>query len=221
MLEMTFQTKCLITLFQHPRIDRAMNGVTGRATFSNRLVLENKWASLCGMASSASVKFGRQRRAAAFDHLPFVRIMAIRATNLPFQNWVMGWQIEFAAFIEVALETSLGRFPRIDDRIVRASRFIVEAPRSVARFATDIGCILTFRLQACVGRRAKPLGDILVALGTGIRADKLCAWNIRWRDHHGGHAHAGDQYRRGQHAAQDQKPFGRMGLRWLISIFRF
>jgi len=61
-----------------------------------------------------------------------MRVVAITATDFAFQDRMMVRQIEFAALVEVALETDLGRFFGIDDRVRGATGFVVEAPRPVA-----------------------------------------------------------------------------------------
>ena len=108
LLEMAFQTKALVSLGQQLGVDRPMDGVAGRATFSNRLVLEHKWSLLGGMAFGAHLGLRSQRRSSTFLGWTFVRIVAIAATDSAFQHRVMVGKAELAPLIEVALETGFG-----------------------------------------------------------------------------------------------------------------
>jgi hypothetical protein len=61
-----------------------------------------------------------------------MRVVAIAATDFAFQDRVMVRQIEFAALVEVALETNLRRSFGINDRVGGATRFVVSTARSMA-----------------------------------------------------------------------------------------
>jgi hypothetical protein len=57
LLEMAFQTECLIPLHQHLLVHRTVHGVAGGATLANRLMLEDEWPALRNVALGARISF--------------------------------------------------------------------------------------------------------------------------------------------------------------------
>ena len=106
-------------------------------------MLENEWTALRRVTSAARVEFRGERRAASDDRAALVRVVAIAATDLAFQNRVMVRQIEFTPLVQMALKTRLGRFSGIDDRMVSSSGFVMQAARSMAGFAPYVRRILS------------------------------------------------------------------------------
>ena len=184
LLKVTLQTKIGIALLEHLGVDRAMHGVAGRAAFAHRFMLKHERPAMRRVTLSARVVFAQQRRAASFDRWPVVRIVTIAATDFSLQHLVMIGKTKLTAFIEVALETGFGRFARVDDGLIGATRFIVQAARAMTGFAAHIHRAFAFGLQPGVRRRLEGLGDVLMTLSAGGRADKRRAGNLR-RRHHG------------------------------------
>ena len=97
-----------------------MGRVAADAAFAQGFVFENKRPLLLGVAletglvhaeQSEAATLDRLRKigAAAFDGAAFVRVMAISATDLAFEDRMMMRQLEFGAHFEVTLETGLRR----------------------------------------------------------------------------------------------------------------
>ena len=108
LLEMTFQAQGRIAFLEHPGIHRPVDRVAGRATLAHRFVLENERTALSRVTPATSVEFRGQGGAAADDCAALVRIMAVAATDLAFEDRMMMREIELAALVQVALETGLG-----------------------------------------------------------------------------------------------------------------
>ena len=188
LLEMTFQAEGLVSLGQHPLVDRAVWRMADHTTLTHRLVLINKRAALRGVALEAGFISAQERKAAALKHLlnigpttfdrdTDVRIMAIRTAHFPLQHRVMMRQVELCAYLKVTLETSFRRLTRIDDCVRRAATLDVQTARSMTRFAADVLCVFSFRLQTRVRRGPKIPCDIFVTSLTTFRASELRAWD--------------------------------------------
>ena len=167
--------------------------MTAQATFAHRFVLEDKRAALRGMTLEAGLVLAEQRdaaalerlrkiRPAAFDRVPFVRVMAIGAAYLPLEHRMMMRQIEFRLHLQMALETSRRRLARINDGPRRATAFHVQTSWPVTRFAANVLRIGTFRFQARVRRRRETFRDRFMARCAFFRADKFRAGNARRRE---------------------------------------
>ena len=90
-------------------------------------------------------------------------------------------QRELGAHIQMALETGLRRFSRIDDRPCPATAAHVQTSRSVARLAADFLFTLSLRLQTRMGRGMEIAGDGLMARFAAFRSGKLSPRNARRR----------------------------------------
>lgn len=146
LLEMAAQAKRLIARNQQTRIDAAMWIVTGDATFAHRLMLEHKWTLLRRVAFNANIIFRHEFRPAAFNHVTFVRIVAINAADLAFDDGMVRGQIELSLLIQMTCETCLRRLVRINDSVGRAARLNMETAGTMTRFAPNIfgviaGCL--------------------------------------------------------------------------------
>jgi hypothetical protein len=181
-LEMAAKAKIGVASNKQLLVDRAMNGVAGRAAFAYGLVLENKRPALGRMTLTASLGFGGEGCAAAFGGLAFVGVVTIGAGDFALEDRMVIWKIEFAAFIEMTSETNFGRFLWINDSAPRAAGLIMDAARSMARFATDLERIGTFGLQARVCGCREISGNIAVAFLTTFRANECGVWDLRGHD---------------------------------------
>jgi hypothetical protein len=133
-LEMAFQAERLISLVQHPLIDRAVGRMANRTTLTHRLVLINKGPALRCMALEAGFVSAQESKAAALEHLlnigpaaldrySDVWIMAVSAAHFAFQHRMMMRQLKLCPHFQVTLETSFRRLTRIDDRVRCAAAF--------------------------------------------------------------------------------------------------
>ena len=207
LLEMALEAKGLIARHQQALIHRTVRLVAGGAAFAQRLVLEHKRAELHRVAFAARFILRQQGRPTALHGRPFVRIMAISATDLPFQNRVMVRQVELSALVQVTLETGLRRSARINDGVARATGLIVQAAGAVAGLAADVLGVVSGRLQPGVSGGLEIARDGLVALRTGLRTDEFSPGNARRRHHGPGNRGAGDRRgHRRQHAGNNHQP---------------
>src|SRR6266498_5766571 len=142
-LKMAFQAKRLISLVQHPLVDRAVGRMAHHTALTHRLVLVNKGAPLRSVALEASFVSAQESKTAAFERLlnigpaafdrdSLVRVVTIGATHFAFEHRVVVRQLECRANFQVTLETSFGRFPRINDRTSSAAGLNVQTPGAVA-----------------------------------------------------------------------------------------
>ena len=132
LLEMALQAKRVVPLHQHLLIHGAMHRMAGGAAFAHRLVLEDKGTALRRVAPCAGVRLRCVRERAAMSGVAFVRIVAVAATHLPFQDRMVIRQVELAALVEMTLKAGLWRLAGIQDRMVCSTRFVVNASRSMA-----------------------------------------------------------------------------------------
>lgn len=194
-----------------------MGRVAADAAFAQGVVFENKRSFLGEMTLEAGLVLAEQRDAATFyllrksgaapfDGRALVRIMAIGATDLAFQNRMVMRQLELGPHFQVTLETGLRRFLRINDRVRPAAALHVQATRAMARFAAHVLRVVALRFQARVRRRAEIARDRFVAGRALLRADKLRARDARrCQDRVGGTAGKQDQCH-GRPAARKPKP---------------
>ena len=97
LLKVALQTKSVVALGQHALVDRAVRRMTGRATFTQCLMLVNKRASLCGVtlktcfvltekSNAATLEGLMNIRPASFHRLSLVGIVAIGAAHFAFEH---------------------------------------------------------------------------------------------------------------------------------------
>src|SRR5438046_9699026 len=122
--------------------------MTGQASFAHRFVLEDKRAALRGMTletglvvteqrGTAALQALRQIRAAAFNGVAFVRVVAISTAHLALEHRMVMRKIEFRFHFQMALETGYRRLARIDERAFNAAALHVETPCAVSRSPAD------------------------------------------------------------------------------------
>ena len=156
------------------------------------------------MTFDAGVILGSQGRAPAFECRPFVRIVAITAIDLALRHRVMVGQVELGPHFQMALETTLRGLARIDDRVARTARLIVQAARSMTGFAAHFGGVAAFRFEPRMGGGPESLRDVLVALGASLGSDKSGARNLRRRDQGAIHRRTRNQERPHQQTGDRQ-----------------
>lgn len=91
-------------------------------------------------------------------------------------------QLKPRAYFEVALETGVGRFARIDNVSTAAASFHVQTAGTVARLASHVLGVLPLGLQPCMRCRAKFLRDFAVTRIASFRPDELRAGDTGWRE---------------------------------------
>jgi hypothetical protein len=145
LLEMAAEAKFLVTRNEQFLVYTAVGVVTNRASFSDRLVFEDKWPALGGMAFETGFIGGGRRRRTALDHPAFVRIVAVAATDFPLLHRVVIGEVELPAHLQMALQAGFGILPRIYDRVGSAAGLIVETAGSVAGLTTHFFGIVPLR----------------------------------------------------------------------------
>ena len=111
-------------------------------TFPERFVLKYERTALRGVTletslilteqlCSAALEILRQAGATAFNGASGVRVVAVRAAHLSFQNRMVMRHFKFSADFKVALETGVRRSARINDFAFIATACDVQASRPV------------------------------------------------------------------------------------------
>lgn len=188
LLEMAFQAKRCIALIEQSLVDGAVRRMADHATLTDCLVRVNKGAPLLGVALEASFISAQESKTAAFERLlnvgsatfdgdSLMWVVTIGATHFAFEHRMMVRQLELRPHFQVTLETGLRIFPRIDDRVRRATALHVQTARAVAPLAAHVLCVLSFRLESRVRRCAEVANNFFVASLTLFRADELRAWD--------------------------------------------
>ncbi len=153
LLEMAFDTKRSVALIQETLVDGAVRRMADDATLAQRFMLVDKRAALLRVTLEAGLVFAQERKTAGFEFLldicrrafnrdAFVYLMTIGAAHLAFEHRMVVRQLERRAHFQMTLETSLRIFPRIDDRVRRATAFNVQTSGPVARFAAHVRGLL-------------------------------------------------------------------------------
>jgi hypothetical protein len=181
---------------QHLIVHCSMRVVADGAAFAYGFVFENKRPTLRSMAFAACVVLGQQRSAAALHGWPFVWIVAIAATHFAAHHRMTVSQFELPFLVQMALEAGFWRSARVQDGIVRSATLIVNAPRAVARFASDILGIRSFSLNARVCRRLEIADNFCMALRAGLRSNKLRTRDLRWSKNRAVRGRTGDEANR-------------------------
>ena len=146
LLEVALEAETLIARDQHFLVHRAVRLMASPAPLAQGLVLEDEGSELRRMALATGLVLGKQLGAAALYCRAAMRIMAIPAAHFALQHRVMVRQAELPLFIKMTLKTCVRRLPRIDDRVTRAARLVMNAPRPVARLAADVFGVVPGRL---------------------------------------------------------------------------
>jgi len=202
LLKVAADAQILIALRQHLGVHASVRLMAGGASFADGFMLENKGTSLRNVAFPARFTFEGQGGAATVNGVGLVRIVAIRTSDLAFEDGMMRSEMELAAFVEVALEACLWTFPGVHDRVAGATALRVNAARPMTRFATNLGRVRALRLQERVRGGLEIARDVIVALAAALGADKFGSGNGR-RDHHRPReSGAGNQADRGEQADQ-------------------
>ena len=158
-LEMTFEAEAGIALLEHLVVDRAVNCVAHRAAFAHGFVLKDKGPDLRGVTGDANILFVEQGGATGTKRIVPMRVMAIAAGDPALEYRVMMRQAKLAAFVQVALETDLGRFAGVNDSMGIATGLGVQAARAMTTFAAhflrrQIAC--RDALEMWIARKAEP-----------------------------------------------------------------
>jgi hypothetical protein len=107
LLEMAPQTECRIARNEQSGVHTPVWIVAGHAPFVHRFMLEYKRTGLRRVAFGADLIERREFRATAWNYRTFVRVVAVSATHVAFDNGMVRRQIELSLLVHMALETNL------------------------------------------------------------------------------------------------------------------
>lgn len=192
-LEVAFEAESGIALGEELFVHGTVRLVADEAAFARGFVLVNERPPLLRVAAVTGFVVAHERSAAGDDRMALVRVMAIAAGHFAFDDGVGVRQIELAALVEVAVETGLGRFVRIDDGIACAAGLVVDTAGAMTGFTPHVHGVPARDLQFRVSRRRKIAADVFVAFGAALRPDKFRARNVRGCDDSAGNRRAGNE----------------------------
>jgi len=136
-LRMTAQAKIWVALRKHLLIDRAVGIVTDSAAFAHGFVFEDKWTRLLAMALLAAFVLPCHGQSTfRLENVAPVRIVALDATHVTFNDRMMLRQAKFRLNVRVTLKTGCRIISRVDDEFGAAARLDVFAAGTVTGFAT-------------------------------------------------------------------------------------
>ena len=190
---------------QHLVVHRAVRVVADGAALEHGIVPEEERALLGSVALRARLVRGLEVGATPFDDVALVRLMTIRASDLPGEDRVRVGEAKMAAFVEVALEAGLGRLARVDDGAPAAAGGNVDAARPVAGFAAGVADLGLGEVEAGVSGPVEVLRLVLMALGALLRADKTSPRDLGRHEHGAIHRQTGNEEQApGGHSSEEQ-----------------
>jgi hypothetical protein len=196
--------KIRIALDEHFLVDRTVWSMTNDATFAHRRVFENKRARLVTMTLRAAFIMPRHGQSARrFENIAAMRVMALHATHVPFNDRMVMRQVKFRIDVKVTLKTGRRVFARVDDKISATADLDVFAARSVTGLATGLA---SHRRIAGMNPRVRAGGeysdDVLVTIRAGLVADIMRTGNFQW--HHNGIWRGGTGIQKNHHHAASE-----------------
>jgi hypothetical protein len=196
-LRMAPQAKVGVIRDEHLLIDGTVRVMAHRAALPQRFVLENKRARLILVALRTALVLLRHRQAARwFENVTAMRVVAVHATHVAFDDRMMLRQVEFALHVQVALEARVRFFPGIDDETGRATGPDMFTAGPVTGFATaHARHRRILNMQARVRAGGKFPDDLRMAIRTGLVAHVVGAGNFQ-RCHHRRSGRTGNQKER-------------------------
>ncbi len=194
-LRVTAQTEIRVAHHEHFLVDRTMRIMTNDAAFAHRRVFKDKRARLVAMTLRAAFILPRHGQAARrFECVAAMRIMALHATHVAFDDRMMLRQIKFRVDVKMALKTGRRVVARVDDEFSAATGLDVFAARTVARLAAGLaGHCSIAGVNSRVRTGGKFTDDVLMAIRAGLVADVMCAGNLQRHDHGVGRGGTGIQ----------------------------
>ena len=186
-LRMAAEAEIIVAHDQHFFVHRTMRLVADDATLAQGGMFEDERPGFLAMTLRAGFVLAREREAArGFHDVHAVRVMALDAIHLAFDDGMMLREVELRVRFEMALEAGLGIAAGIDDEfIVTAPGGDMLAAGAVAGFATLFtGEAGLFEVQTRVRTGRESAGNVGMAIGTNAVADEGGAFNRR-RGHDG------------------------------------
>ena len=184
-LGMAAQAQVGIVGDEHFLIDGTMRVVTNGAALAQGLVLKNKRTCLVLVTLRATLILLCHRQAASrFKDVTAVRVVAVHAAHVAFDDGMMLWEAKFGLDVQVALKTGVWFFARIDDEAGRPAGTDMFTAGSVAGFAAALaGHGRIPDMQARVRAGGKFPDNFRVAIRAGLVADIVRAGDFQRRHH--------------------------------------
>jgi hypothetical protein len=134
-LRVAAQAKIGVVINEHFLVDGAVRVVADGATFVHGFVFEDERPRLVLMALRATLVLpGHCQASSRFKDIAAMRIVAVHAVHVTFNDRMMLGQIEFALHIEMTLKAGVGLFAGIDDELCFAAGPDVLAAGSMTGF---------------------------------------------------------------------------------------
>jgi len=184
-LRVAAQAKIRVALDEHFIIDRTVRIVTNDAAFAHSRMFKNKRACLVTVTlRTAFILPCHGQPAGRFENITAVRVVALHAAHVAFDDRMMLRQIKFRVNIEMTLETRRRVITRVDDEIGAAAGFDVFAARTVTGFAAGLaGHRRSFKMNPRVRAGGKFSDDVLMAVRAGLIAHVMRTGNLQRRNH--------------------------------------
>ena len=138
LLEVAFETKILISFCEQLVVNAPMRIVAGGAAFPDRFMLEHEGPALGDVTLHAGIRFSGKRRAASYDSIPAMRIMAICAADPRIHDRMTMGKVEPPLHVQMAGEADFGGFIRVYNGVARTAGLHMDARRAMAGFAAYI-----------------------------------------------------------------------------------
>ena len=179
-LRVAAHAKVGVVIDEHLLVDGTVGVVADGAAFVHRFVLKNKGAGLVLVTLRATLILpGHGQASRGFKDVAAMRVVAIRAVHVPFNNGMMLRKVEFALHIEMALKTGVRFFAGIDDEFCFAAGADMLAAGAVAGFAaTGAGHGRIFDVQARMRAGGKFPRNFHMAIGAGFIPDIMRPGNF-------------------------------------------
>jgi hypothetical protein len=174
-LRVAFEAKIVVAIHEQLGVDRAVRRMAGHAAVAHRLVFKNMRLGLLAMALRAGLVQPRHRQTARRLHdVHAVRIVALDAIHLAFNDRVMLRQVKFRVRFQVAGKTSRRVFAGIDDELAASAADLnMKAARPVTGFAAALpGHFRALEMNPCVRTGREGADVIRVTIIAGLIAYK-------------------------------------------------
>lgn len=180
------QTKICVGLNEQHPVDGTVRIVAGHAAFAHRFMLKNERSRLLAMTLRARFILPRHEQSARrFENVIAVRVVALHAIHVAFDDRMMRRQFKFRVNFQMAAKTGFGIFVRIDDELTLAAGFDVAAAGAVTGFAAG------FRRHLRVGKRDARVRagvefarDVRMTIRADAIADVMRAGNFQRLNRH-------------------------------------
>jgi hypothetical protein len=180
------ETQIGIACHQHFLIDGAVRIVADHASFTQRVVPEDKRPRLIPMALGATLILPRHGQPAGWFHdVQPVRVVALDAVHAAFQDLVVLGKMELSLNVQMALKTSRRVTARIDDEsfaAAQAGRGHVFAAGPVTGFASALaGHRRVLSMYPCVRAGWESSHNVRVTIHARLVPDEMSARDLRRR----------------------------------------